>query len=96
MGLLRIPASFEAIKKRPDLQGITKASEQIEVTAKTERPILVYVQPKNGSEMATSGKKVISFDQFADVVDTHDDAVSKRFAASLREWAKAEAGKCAE
>jgi hypothetical protein len=35
---------------------------------------------------------VINFRAFAEVVARHDDALSRRFAQSLREWAAVQAG----
>jgi hypothetical protein len=46
---------------------------------------IVYVQP-------TARAHEISFSDFADVVEKHPDYLSLRFAKSLREWAKYEAG----
>jgi hypothetical protein len=50
---------------------------------------IVYVQPIN----PLSKNNVITFDEFADIVGKHSDYLSLRFAKSLREWAKYEAGK---
>ncbi|MEN9670537.1 MAG: hypothetical protein RL018_814 [Pseudomonadota bacterium] len=50
---------------------------------------IVYVQPINSANKSN----VITFDEFADVVEKHTDLLSLRFAKSLREWARYEAGK---
>lgn len=86
MGLLRIPIQMRDIMERSTLQGITEASSQIEITAKSTEPIIVYVQPSG------SGPNVITFREFADIVRRHDDPVSQRFAGSLSEWAEVQAG----
>ena len=86
MGLLRIPTQLKDIMEGKALQGASGASKQIEVTAKYTDSMIVYVQP-NGS-----GPNVITFREFAEVVQQHDDLISQRFAGSLREWAKIQAG----
>lgn len=48
----------------------------------------VYLLP-NADE---SGKEIITFHQAAEVIERHGDALSRRFAASLREWAEVTAG----
>jgi hypothetical protein len=50
---------------------------------------IVYVQPINPENQ----NNVITFNTFADVVEKHPDYLSLRFAKSLREWARYEAGK---
>ena len=86
MELLRIPTQMKEIMSRPTLQGVDEASRQIEVTAQARETLIVYVQP-NGT-----GPGIIPFSEFADIVRQHDDQVSHRFAASLREWAEIQAG----
>jgi len=87
MGLYRIPISFKKIMKRPSLQGCKKASNQVEITAPSTKPLFVYVQP-NGE-----GQNIVSFEKFAKVVRKKDDPISQRFADSLIEWANIQAGK---
>lgn len=87
MDLLRIPEQMKIIMARSALQGATEASRQIEITANAQECLVVYVQP-NGDSPNT-----ISFREFAEVVRTHDDPVSQRFASSLVEWAEAAAGR---
>lgn len=86
MGLLRIPIQMKEIMAGGALQDATDGLRQIEITAKTTETLIVYVQP-NGN-----GPDIISFREFADVVRRHDDPVSRRFAVSLCEWAKIQAG----
>ena len=49
---------------------------------------IVYIQPNNpyGQE------NVITFKDFAEIVERHDDEISLRFAKSLRRWADEKAG----
>lgn len=86
MGLLRIPMEMKAIMSRSGLQGATEASRTIEITSSATDSIILYVQP-NGN-----GDDIISFEDFRAVVQKHDDPVSKRFAKSLSEWARVQAG----
>jgi hypothetical protein len=86
IGLLRIPMEMKEIMSRPGLQGVTKASHQVEITASVTNSIIVYVQP-NGT-----GDDIINFEDFRAVVQKHDDPVSQRFARSLSEWASVNAG----
>ena len=86
MGVLRIPGDMKEIMARRGLQGATEASRRIEITAQATETLVIYVQP-NGD-----GPDIISFAEFAAVVRRHDDPMSQRFAASLREWAEIQAG----
>ncbi len=51
---------------------------------------IVYLQPN--IEKTKEGMHYIDFSYFADFVEKHPDYLSLRFAKSLREWAKDEAG----
>ena len=86
MGLLRIPMQMREIISRPCLLGINEASLQATVTARVCECLILYIQP-NGS-----GPDVVSFKEFATVVQRHDDPISQRFARSLLEWAEVQAG----
>jgi len=86
MELLRIPMQMKNIMEGASLQGATEASWQVEITAKVTESVIVYVQPTGDDP------NVISFREFADVVQRHDDPVSQRFSASLRAWAGTQAG----
>jgi hypothetical protein len=86
MGLLNIPTNMHDVISRDSLRGITAASRGVKVTCAVQRCHIVYVQP-NGE-----GPDIISFDDFRAVVGKHRDAVSARFAQSLKEWARVTAG----
>jgi hypothetical protein len=86
MGLLRIPMDMKKIMSRPGLQGVTEASQAVEVTGSVVDSIIVYIQP-NGT-----GNDIINFDDFGAVVQKHQDPVSQRFAQSLVEWSRIKAG----
>lgn len=84
--LLDIPDALTKAIKNESLVGVWQHLEDLRNIA-TELPVqIVYVQP-NGSDEQT-----ISFYEFADVVAKHEDAFSKRFAKSLREWGSVKAG----
>ena len=68
------------------IKGITAASQQVEVLVDPPETRVVYVQP-HGEDA-----NVITFRDFAEVVRHHEDAVSQRFARSLRRWAEVQAG----
>lgn len=86
LGLVELPAQLKAIMSRPRLQGVTKASQQITVTAKASEIRILYLQPTG------SGPDILSFEDFRAVVLKHDDPISLRFAKSLAEWADTKAG----
>ncbi len=86
IGLLSLPHRFKEIMGRSTLQGVIEASQEIQITAKAKKTMVVYVQP-NGM-----GSDIISFSFFAEVVRSHKDQISQRFAASLCEWAEIPAG----
>lgn len=86
MELIKIPISMKEIMAQPTLQGANEASRQVEVAAYAGESLIVYVQP-NGT-----GPDIISFKEFAGIVQRHEDAVSQRFATSLCKWAETQAG----
>ena len=86
LAILRLPDAMRAIMARPSLRGITEASKQVEILVDPPETLVVYVQPHG------EGSTVITFRDFAEVVRHHEDAVSQRFARSLRQWAEVEAG----
>jgi len=86
MGLLDIPAAMYDIISRDNLQGVTEASRGVKVICSVRHCHIIYVQP-NGE-----GSDIISFDNFQAVVARHRDAVSARFAQSLKEWVEVPAG----
>jgi hypothetical protein len=86
MDLMHIPISMKEIMARPTLQGANGASRQIEIRTTAAKSHVVYIQPTG------IGPGIISFHEFAEVVQKYDDPVSRRFAKSLREWAEVQAG----
>ncbi len=59
------------------------------------KPTNVFILPRQPTEVKLRElheATIITFDQFAEVVEKHPDYLSLRFAKSLREWAKDEAG----
>lgn len=82
MGLLTLPPALVEIMAADSLRGARLASRTAHViAAPLAQPEIVYVQPF-GDE-----PDCIGFESFAGVVGRHQDSVSQRFAASLREWA---------
>ncbi len=88
-GCLRLPPDLLAKAHSDRRQGLRALQAQVEVTVApgewaTE---VLYVQP-NGA-----GENCIDFERFAAVVEKRDDALSQRFARSLRTWATERAGR---
>ncbi|MBL0716833.1 MAG: hypothetical protein JJV89_02180 [Desulfosarcina sp.] len=86
MDLISIPVSLKEIMTRSTLQGANEASKQIEITTKPIKVITMYVQP-NGM-----GSDIITFHEFAEVIQQHDEPIANRFAKSMCEWAEIQAG----
>ncbi len=86
--LLRLPAELSDRIYADRSHGLTKLLAQIEVLAPDAPLDVVYVQPRADGE-----KRTIGFDEFANIVVTHPDEMSQRFAQSLRDWARRDAGK---
>jgi hypothetical protein len=86
MGLLHIPPALKALFASDNLRGMTALSREIQLTPKRPELHILYIQPQGG----TPG--VISFSEFASVLETHKDPLSLRFAESLRQWAENKAG----
>ena len=86
MGLLLIPNELEDIMERKSLQGANQASGAIKIVSQVSRCEILYIQP-NGKD-----ENVISFAEFADVIENNTDPFAKRFSRSLREWAEVKAG----
>ena len=87
MELLRLPSGLADCIYAERSHGLSKWLAQVEVIA-TDAPLdIVYVQPR-----AERDDRTVGFDEFANVVATHSDEMSQRFAKSLREWATREPG----
>ncbi len=81
-----LPETPREIMARSNLRSAGTASRQIEIVVDPAETLVVYVQPHGERE------NVINFRDFAEGVDRHDAALSRRFAQSLREWAAVQAG----
>jgi hypothetical protein len=81
-----LPETLREIMARSSLRGARTASRQVEILVDPAETRVVYVQPQGERE------NVINFRAFAEVVARHDDALSRRFARSLQEWASVQAG----
>lgn len=86
MGLVDIPDPLRGVLYSDRAHGVNEYINQIKVISPVTRCQVVYVQP-NGT-----GDNVISFNEFAEVVEESDDVFSSRFAESIRRWAKVQAG----
>ena len=86
MNLLEIPVEVDEIMQRESLRGINAAVDSIRITSKVASCEILYIQP-NGE-----GDQIISFEEFANIIEQNDDLFAKRFSASLREWANVKAG----
>jgi hypothetical protein len=84
--LIQIPCSFKEIMTRTNLTGINEAAQSIAITSREINTTILYVQPNGDSQ------NTISFEEFADIVDTFDDKLSQLFSNSLRQWAKRKPG----
>ena len=99
-GVVFIPERIKVIMNRPNLQGINELVKGIESLKVPEEIHLVYVQPNHMTEeicayeYGKSGYKpvVITFKEFSEVVKSHGDPISKRFAKSLDVWVSVKAG----
>lgn len=93
MGLLRIPEQLNDVMRRRTRIGVEEALEGIEITAPTMESLIVYVQPDEARQQSMgNASRIITFEDFAAVVEKHDDAISQRFSSSLRTWAAVKAG----
>jgi len=87
LGLLRLPPEMNNLIESENLVGINEVSKNIEITSRVSETKVRYIQPYGDSDL------VISFSEFANVVRQKNDPFSKRFAASLDEWAQIQAGR---
>lgn len=105
MGLLKIPNELKTIMAGKSLHGAKEASIDIGITAPSTKPRIVYVQPNrprtkpparppvlDSLDNGNNPDIIISFQEFAEVVACHPDAVSQRFAKSMLDWARVQAG----
>ena len=90
MGLLEIPQRFRVLMSGGNLRGVTEESRQVIPTAKARNVSdrrKLYIQPSK------TRPEDISFEDFASVVESHEDPFSQRFAQSLIRWAELKAGR---
>jgi hypothetical protein len=86
IGLLRIPEEMRAVIGSDSLVGINELARRIEITCPVRSCEIVYLQP-NGDP-----PDVMNFDEFTRSVLAYGDDFSRRFARSLMEWSRVEAG----
>jgi len=86
MGLLDIPLELEDIMRRKSLKGASAASEAVKITSKVASCEILYIQPEG------EGEQIISFAEFADIIESNEDSFARRFSRSLREWAEVKDG----
>lgn len=83
---LWIPQTMKAIILKNSLRGITNEAKKIKIISQINSIKIIYIQPNGDAD------NIINFNKFAEIIETNKDPVSIRFAQSLREWAKVEAG----
>lgn len=86
MGQIVIPTNMNEIILRKSLIGINEASKSIQIVTQVAKCKILYIQPKGEAE------NIISFREFAGIIENNNDSLSRRFSQSLREWAKITAG----
>lgn len=86
IGLLRIPDEMGAVIGSGSLVGISELARRIEITCPVRSCEIVYLQPSGDAP------DVLDFDEFSESVLAHGDDFSRRFARSLVEWSRIEAG----
>ena len=86
LGLLDIPGCIPEEIRQGMFKETIACSRAVKITSRVSECVIVYVQPRG------TGPDIISFNDFRRVVERRDDPVSKRFAKSLAEWARVEAG----
>ena len=95
LGLIHIPAELSRIMARDSVQGANAAASAITITSRVEDCQIVYVLPKitDAERLKYSQAEFIIFEEFRVVVTERHDPLSQRFAQSLVEWARVEAGR---
>ena len=93
LGQLCIPGKVYERLSQKTLEGIRGELREVRnnVTPEGMKPKVVYVLPCRSPKIKDVADHVITFAEFADVVECHGD-IGKRFAKSLRCWAKHPAG----
>lgn len=82
MGLVKLPKALDEMAESGRWRGIGQVLSDVTINPVVRQCEIVYVQP------SSDGPNIIDFEAFADVVATHPDPVSARFAESLRRWAQ--------
>ncbi len=84
--LIKMPPELCTVMFSSNSNGVYELIDCIEIIGEDLKPEVIYILPEpDGS------KKVITFEEFASVVEGRGD-IGKRFAQSLRSWAKVKAG----
>ena len=77
-----LPKSLHEMAKADRWTGIRKALSEITIEPVVRQCEILYIQP------IANGEECIDFETFADIVAEHQDPISRRFAESLRHWAR--------
>ena len=100
-GLVKLTNGVDELCEASSVKGKVKYKQLINQTNGMKdwkiEPTLsnVFIIPKAPNEnklKELGGATIITFDEYATVVEKHSDFISLRFAKSLREWAKDDAG----
>ncbi len=83
-------AKYDCLLRMLDDAGLIdlKSRGEFAILAVPAEARVLYIQPV----CSAGDKDAMPFSEIADLVERHDDALSRRFATSLREWARVEAG----
>ncbi len=87
IGMMEIPDEIHQKFSSKYLRGITAMIPKIRVTAPPTEVEVVYIQPRG------KGENIISFKEFASLIDRLEDPVVTRFTESLIRWSEVKAGR---
>ena len=89
--LIEMPPGLCKVMFEPNSRDIHKLIGHITIIDQDLKPEVIYVQPKYAAKNHRKHAEYIYFAEFASVVEGRGD-IGKRFARSLKCWAKVEAG----
>ena len=85
-GIIELPKHLYSKVFSTNMVGINSLISEVIIIKEIEKSKIVYLQP-NGK-----GKDVINFDEFAALISTFDDPITRRFSESLKKWSTTKAG----
>lgn len=85
-GIIELPRQLQALVFSKNMKGANALIREVKIVAPVEQMKVVYLQPTG------EGENVITFNEFAGLIEGIGDPITQRFVKSLKTWSEIKAG----